>query len=202
MTIDMEVRVPSAVSFTLHVPTGGATPSTRTVECPHCKEQHLAGPRTFPITVVLCQHDKITSTLGGGIGVPGDGGSLMFMPREYTLTVREVERLLRVLRDSYHAPLEHTSAGKVSRRRLWWHANEYYIRALPVMRRPAKIPRSKGKALKAALLDEDGRALPIRVMQRHPEASKVLAQCAVEWIAEHWALTHEPMLPQELLAAA
>jgi len=115
------------------------------------------------------------------------------MPRTYTPTVREVERLVKALREERHS--------------VWWHVNEWYLRAETQLlfhcprcksntHQPSHVHRGKsGKDLRV-----DGRRIVIH--RRHKNANVDKASKGIAWMAEHWSLSHEPMIPQELQIAA
>lgn len=128
----------------------------------------------------------------------GNGVALGLMPATYTPSVRELERLLRMMREDRSAKLvivDHHAFPKVSVRRLWWHVNARYIAAgsRTVDRQVAR----KGKGGKRALVVE--RCVEPIVDRRVDE---VLVTAAVAWIAQAWALRSEPMLPADLQVAA
>lgn len=134
---------------------------------------------------------------------PGEGGGLLLMPATYTASVRELERLLRRMRDDRTHPLLTLPTGeKVSVRACWWHLNEWYLKATQTLTTPNTTPkRSKGKQLKRAQVDEHGQPLKHTRVLRNAEARHQTALRGVQWLADNWSLTHEPMLPQELIAA-
>lgn len=144
---------------------------------------------------------------GVWLGVGGDGGGVPRMPVTYTASVRELERLLRVMRDDRSEPLVRDGVlGPVSVRRLWWHVNAWWLAVDVVLVRPVRVPRSRrgrgSSGLRGLPVDVHGRPLPVRVVRRQPGASRALAELGVAWMAERWGLSHEPMLPRELLVAA
>ena len=123
---------------------------------------------------------EFTEPLNGPTGIAGDGDSVALMPRTYTPSVREVERLMRRMR--------------VERRSQWWHVNARYVLCEHVAR---DVPvRRKAKNGKTVTLLE--RQL-VAVFDRGVRAEKV--RRGVEWLAAEWALPHEPMLPLEAIAA-
>ena len=177
---------------TLHPASGGAMPSQRVRVLTELLERY---------------HDLVDPLTSAGI--PGDGATagILLMPATYTASVRELERLIRLLRDDHHGPIvKWTHNGQryeASPRRLWWHLNAYYIDVVHVLHVPSlKQPKNKRKQLRRAAVDQDGRALPqVRVL-RKAEARYPIALKALEHIAEAWSLPHEPMLPRELAAHA
>ena len=136
---------------------------------------------------------------------PGEGSGLVLMPRTYTASVRELERLLAVMReDRTHPLIALPNTHKVSLRACWWHINEWYLRAqVTLASAPAqpKAPR-KRRELRRDQVDAFGDALKVRRVRRDPAAREAIALVGVRWIAENWGLVSEPMLPNELLVAA
>jgi hypothetical protein len=142
----------------------------------------------------------------------GGGTGLMLMPATYTPTVRELERLIRQLRETHHAPVvkwtaqnEHGQAEQftASPRALWWHLNGYYIQTVRrTVVPPARTAKNKRKQLTRQPVDEHGVPLRQARVSRVAGARYPIALKAVEWLAENWGLESEPMLPRELQAAA
>ncbi len=136
---------------------------------------------------------------------PGDGTGLVLMPRTWTASVRELERLLCVMREDRTSPLLALPNGhNVSLRACWWHINAWYLTAeVTLAAAPAqpKAPRKK-RELKREQVDAFGDALKIRRVRRDPAAREEIALRGVRWMAHHWRLVSEPMLPNELLIAA
>lgn len=112
-------------------------------------------------------------------GIKGDGSmaGVLHMPPTYTATVREFERLKAAL--------------KRSRPDLHWHLVAYHIR---VTRAQKWVPR----AVKRRNRHTEWKLEPRIVVYRHPDAQQDQAHDAIRWIANHWALQSEPMLPPEL----
>lgn len=134
---------------------------------------------------------------------PGEGIALM--PPTYTPTVREFERLCRLMRDDRHHPLIRLDNGaKVSLRRLWWHLNEWHLKAEPVIVWKAVTVKHKTKRRPTHLRDGEGQIVkrPERGWRRHPQSNESLAVEALRWMAAAWNLATEPMLPDELREAA
>ena len=143
---------------------------------------------------------------------PGEGSGLLLMPATYTASVRELERLIRQLRDTRHGPIVKWAAKNerdqpetfaASPRALWWHLNGWYIQ---VERRivvpPLRPTRNKRKQLVRLPADDDGRPLGHVRVSRVAGARYPIALKAVETLAELWSLPHEPFLPRELQHAA
>lgn len=138
---------------------------------------------------------ELVDPLNGGSGVPGDGSSPIQMPRTYTPTVKEFERLLRLMR--------HTSdqQGKYEGYRLKtlaFHLEGWHTTAERIIRRQPVIVVSHGKPRQLKNHDGSTKTRPVIAYRRHPEALEERAQLALRWIAEQWSLGHEPMLPREL----
>jgi hypothetical protein len=131
--------------------------------------------REQAIIALLERYDDLVDTWrversSGSEGVP-------LMPPTYTSDVRELERLLRRIR--------------AERRPLWWHLNEHYLAANWVAR--TVWVRRKAKHGKHVTVAE-------RRMEREGDKSSPerVAE-GVAWLAEEWALGHEPMLPELML---
>jgi hypothetical protein len=120
----------------------------------------------------------------------GDTG-LRLMPRTYKPSVRELERLLRVMRDDRSHPL----TNGVSLRACWWHINAWYITAHIVLVRPTRQPRSRKHQLVRLPIDDTGKPLPIRVTRRTHGARNDIAEQGITWILHNWNLPTEPMYP-------
>lgn len=163
--------------------------------------------RANVIRTILTHHTELVDP-GVQLGYSSiDGGYPHTDPRVYTPTVREVERLLRTMRDDRHESLLDLldkngapTGERASVRACWWHINEYHLRATTILVTPAKQPRSKKRELRRLPTDDTGRPLPAKRTIRNPTAREDLAELGITWIATHWALTHEPMVPQELAA--
>lgn len=124
----------------------------------------------------------------------GEGEPLPLMPVTYTPTVRELERLLTVMRQDRHRPLIQVGAEKVSVRRLWWHVSERYLRCQVTLKDvPVKRKAKHGKTL--TVLERRAVVTP------QPGVNPVFVDRGIRWLAEEWGLASEPMLPKELLAA-
>lgn len=147
---------------------------------------------------------------GTTLGIVGDGDSTPRMPKTYTPTVREIERLVRELRDSHDlvtlngAEVRDDNQQRVSCRRAWKHVNGWYLQAERRTIEPTNVirPNKHRKQLQKPLRDEDGRPLRQTVVTRAKGAREPIAGIGVRWMAERWALKVEPMLPAELLSAA
>lgn len=172
--------------------------------------------RVEVIEQLLTSYHQLVDPLQQGSGNGPTG--VLLMPATYTPSVRELERILKAMRDDpRNAILRHEDGTKrildgkpVTPRRLWWHANAWYIQCERVTVRPTlKASRNAKGKLSRLRVDEHGQPLavdttgrPLVRVLRAPEARYQLAQAALQHIAENWALPHEPMLPTELATAA
>lgn len=154
------------------------------------------------ITELLDRYHDLTDPLNGPGGVKGDGLGVAVMPLTYTASVRELERLLRTMRDDRHRSLLRLHSGeKVSVRQCWWHVNEWHLKAEAVLRTPKRrhAPKRRGQ-LTRIQQDETGTALKEVKHRRNPAARQQVAERGVAWMAEHWSLRHEPMMPVQVIA--
>src|SRR4051812_41632757 len=152
------------------------------------------------ITTLLERLPELVDPMQSGNGL-GDTG-LRLMPPTYTASVREIERLLRLMRDDRASPLVRLldkngapTGEKASVRSLWWHLTERYVRC----RQSTKdVPvRRKAKHGKTLLVIER------RVVTSHnSRVDQAKVRAGVTWLAGRWGLAQEPMLPNELLVAA
>lgn len=111
----------------------------------------------------------------------GDGTDVNLMPRTYTPTVRELERLLIRMR--------------TERRSQWWHVTERYLRCQhKTMDVHVKRKAKNGKTVK--VLERQV------VTTWHPGVKNERVRRGIEWLADQWSLPTEPMIPRELLVAA
>lgn len=141
--------------------------------------------RTRVITTILERYTELVDPMNGPGAIKGDGDSITGMPRTYTATVREVERLLREMRNS-HNPLL---------RRLWWNVNARYITATTRTVDEAVTRKAKnGKRLQVV------ERRVVSVYDRRVDEQ--LVTLAVKWLAQQWGLKSEPMVPRELQVAA
>lgn len=145
-------------------------------------------------------YNELSDPLNGPASLRGDGESLTLMPRTYTATVREYERLVKAMREDRSAPLLRLEDGtKVSVRSAWWHLNEYWHKA---QRRIKHVPVTKAgkKGRLAQLRNADGSPVtkPTIEWLRDAAADKRRAELAIQHIASKWSLVTEPMLPSEV----
>jgi hypothetical protein len=132
----------------------------------------------------------------GKDGIRGDGTGVSLMPRTYTATVKEFERLMGVMRNqAKQQAYAGWSLGK-----LRWHVLEWYVNAQPVVRsRPLLVTGKGGKLVPA--YESTGERAMVRTAAfiRNPDAREDRALLGLGWMAEAWALKIEPMLPQEIV---
>lgn len=144
-------------------------------------------------------YSELIDPLNGPASLRGDGESLALMPSTYTATVKEYERLVKLMRDDRSEPLVRTPGGdKVSVRSLWWHLEHWHHRAERVIRHVPKQAKTKrGKTL--TVMNQDGRPAtePKLAYRRDPGASVARAELAIQFIASRWDHRRigEPMLP-------
>lgn len=144
--------------------------------------------------IALRYHELVDPGLREGLR--GDGNGCPRMPTTYTPTVKEFERLMRLMRSQARQQASHGESVGTLR----WHVNAWYVNAQKVVRhRPVHVP-SHGKL--KALRDQDGHIVtrPVVSYRRHPDARQQKADWGIEWIAQHWGLETEPMLPEEIRA--
>lgn len=138
----------------------------------------------------------------------GDGQTgLLLMPATYTPSVRELERLLVVMRlDRSESLLLLGNGRKASVRACWWHLNERYLRATtrtcwrcPKCSTESHVERHTHRDRRGKLCAYPGKRVLVNVYD--PGVDEKLVDAGVGWLAEHWALAVEPMLPRELMVA-
>lgn len=134
-------------------------------------------------------HELVDPLNGPGESV-GTGELLSLMPRTYTATVKEFERLVKLLR--------------VEERELWGHVNGWWLSATTrtVWLCPRCGPchqsehvhqgRKTGKPLTV-------KCRRVRQWRRATGARESLALEGLNWVADRWGLGTEPMLPSEIL---
>jgi hypothetical protein len=103
----------------------------------------------------------------GGMGVP-------MMPPTYTSDVRELERLLRRMRDELKP--------------LWWHLNEHFL-AVTWVQKTVFVQRKTKHGKRLTIAERRMERLGDRSDERRVAEG-------VAWLAEEWALGHEPMVPE------
>lgn len=144
-------------------------------------------------------YTDLTDPLNGPSHVRGDGAATTGMPPTYTQTVREYERLVKVLRDDRNRPLTQLADGrKVSARQCWWHLNEWHHKARRVIRHvPVTTPGKRGRRLAVRHADGSPVTVPQLSWLRDPAADEQVARQAVVLIGVLWDAGRigEPMLP-------
>jgi hypothetical protein len=159
-------------------------------------------------------HDLVDTLHASGPDGSGDG--VPRMPGTYTPAMRELERLLRVMRDAHHAPLHRWQDGRASLRRLWWHVMAHHVQSRVVVcdayyvRKPDRdgdilyvddTGRPLGKVrppLRTVM--RDGRPVKGRTRYRRRDGDPVLAEQGCRWIAAEFRVPLE--LPRQVREAA
>jgi len=148
--------------------------------------------RADVIAQILDRWCELTERAGSS-GVKGDDGTVALMPKTYTPSVREVERLMVRLREERHS--------------VWWHVNERFLKAHT--RTLFRCPKCKGEthAAQHRHRDKHGKHSNYegaRVLRTtwSPRVDARKVDAGLQWMAGEWSLAHEPMLPSELLVAA
>lgn len=146
-------------------------------------------------------YTELVDPLNGPATVRGDGESLALMPSTWTPTVREYERLVKLMRDDRSEPLVKLPDGsKVSVRSLWWHLEHWHHRAVRVIRHvPVQSVGKKGRKLRVLNSDGSPATQPVIAYLRDPKAELVRAERAIQFVASRWSLPVEPMLPQAVV---
>lgn len=147
------------------------------------------------IRELLERYRELVEPLAGN-GYGSSGQVTPLPPSTYTPSVRELERLMRKMREGSTAKTVVLPNGsRTSIRSLWWNVNERYIRATPIIRDVTVHRRTKhGKRLTVI----ERQVIP--VFHRDVDDAKVAA--GVAWIAARWSIPNEPMLPPELKIAS
>lgn len=135
-------------------------------------------------------HDYV-DTLNGPTGVPGDGSGTDGMPKTYTATVREFERLLCLMRNQ----AKQQSFNGHSLGTLRWHIVEYHLKAQRVVRQQPILARKNGKMVALRTIDGKPATRPVLAYIRDPQVREQKARDGIAWMAQHWGLATEPMLP-------
>jgi hypothetical protein len=148
--------------------------------------------RTETITALLERYDDLVDPQQAGHSANLTGVPLM--PPTYTDSVRELERLLRRMRDDRSEPLLRVGERKVSVRACWWHINTRYIACTRVIK--VEMVRRRGKHGKHITVPER------HVITLANGSEDAIVKRGVQWIADAWSLKHEPMLPDEAKVAA
>jgi hypothetical protein len=140
-------------------------------------------------------YPELIDPLNGPASLRGDGESLNLMPSTYTPTVKEYERLVKLM----HSRGYQEAIDGVKLQTYWWHLIEFFHRAERVIRHEP-VTHKRGKKL-VQLRNHDGTIAtkPRLDYRRHKDANQAKAERAIQWIAEHWALSTEPMLPKPVI---
>lgn len=169
------------------------------------------------IRELLARYHELVDPLNGPGGVRGDGEAVALMPRTYTASVRELERIVRGMRDNGHqlvrlgdlvdglAPAQQQM--RLSVRALWWQINARYIAApvrIAVTEVTEKVLDKHGRVKRGrngeVLMEVKKRRAPEPLLD--PRVNEKIVSAAVAWMAGAWSLASEPMLPRNLLVAA
>lgn len=163
------------------------------------RERGREASRVLVLAQIADWYSELVDPLSGPSGVPGDGESPVGMPRTYTPTVREFERLLGVMRNRAR---QEAYAG-FALGKLRWHVMEWFVSPPRVRREEPVFVDGKG-GKRRRLVGVDGRPVtrPRIVRLRHRDAREDRALLGLEWMAANWGLVSEPMLPREMVEAA
>ena len=147
--------------------------------------------RIAVLTEIASRYAELVEPLNGPDGIRGDGGSPISMPKTYTPTVREFERLVVALR--------------LEERTLWWHLDGWWLAATTrtMFHCPRCGPTHQSEHVHSKRTGPGLIKLKCKrivVARRRQGARETQAERAIEWIAERWSLEHEPMLPDEIRA--
>jgi hypothetical protein len=149
--------------------------------------------RTTTLEHIAANYHQLVSPLNGPSGIRGDGQSDPAMPPTYTPTVREFERLMRLMRNQAK---QQAHSGE-SLGTLRWHILAWHVNAdRSPHQQPVVVTTNTGK--KRQLRRRDGRP-ELRVThrnppRRHPQARADKARLGIEWLAQNWGLRTEPEL--------
>jgi hypothetical protein len=132
-------------------------------------------------------------------GERNGSSGVMGMPPTYTPDVREVERLLAVMRSQAKQQAYKGFGLGVLR----FHVVAWYVDAERVASwYPIELKRGRRTQVPTGqqILRRQGRWVPaVRVEhppRRDPMARRDRAELGVEWMAKHWGLGREPMVPR------
>lgn len=145
------------------------------------------GNRIEILTEIASRYEELVDT-PGRTGVPGSGEYGPRMPRTYTATVKEFERLLKRMRNQ----AKQKAYGGYSLGTLWWHLVQWHVHPRGRVQRVVAV-RQKVKGGRSMVV-----YTPTMVVVRHPDSREERAVLALEWMSEHWGLGVEPMVPDEL----
>lgn len=143
-------------------------------------------------------YTDLADPTGGPSDIRGTSESTGGMnPKLYTATVKEYERLVKLMRDDRSEPLIATPQGKLSVRSLWWHLEHYHHRAQRVIKH---LPVTSKRGQRIVNADGTPHTQPAIAHLRDPKAKEAHARLAIAWIAQHWGLPVEPMVPQAVVS--
>lgn len=147
---------------------------------------------------LLTHYREAQETMWSGQGYDAtDMAGVRLMPPVWTWVYRELERLLRRMRNQGHQQ----AVEGVSLKTLYWHVGEWYLRSEshPVYPAPRLVRyRQRG------VLHEEARPAgshSVRVT-RHRDVRPVRVRLGLVWLDREWpANVGEPMVPDEILKA-
>lgn len=162
--------------------------------------------RVLTLAEIAGRYHELVDPSMGPDRIRGDGDSVALMPKTYTPTVREFERLLRVMRNQAK---QKAHAG-YALGKLRWHIMAWYVDAVSVVEsRQLWVSAKGGKRVPAK--NADGTPAVVRTVayRRDRDAREDRAQLGLEWMAQEWEdrvwdakkrnwLIREPFLPKEL----
>lgn len=141
------------------------------------------------LTEIASRYDELVTPLNGPDGIRGDGQATPAMPKTYTATLREFERLVVELR--------------ATDRELWRHLDGWWLSAST--RTIYQCPRCGPTHAREHVHPNrrSGRPTTIKtkrvvVWVRIAGARESIAKAAIVVVASRWALEIEPMLPDEI----
>lgn len=140
------------------------------------------------IVQLLERYDDLVDPMQTRAGAdPSFGAALM--PDTYRHSAKELERLLRLMRDGRGSIVKWEVEGRryaASPRKLWWHLNARYIAAVYVQRKERVTRKTKrGKITE-----------PVWRMVRLPNGSMdVYVERGVDWLCAEWTGAR-PVLPR------
>ena len=162
---------------------------------PQMSERELCIRAETVEKIALGYHDFIAAA--GPSGIRGSGNRSPRMPETYTRSVREYERLMRVLRAG--GKIIHFADKSFTRRELWFHVKGWYEDATPVMKLAYEKHTAHGRT---PVLDERGwprrhrrgekavrnadgspTRMLVRCYRRVPGSLEATAQRGLRWIA-------------------
>lgn len=142
------------------------------------------------ITEMLRHYNDAEDPMNGPSGVRGDGLSLPLMPEAWNQSYRELERVLKVMRDE--VPW------------LWWDIRERFL-ACQVRMVEAKVSKGRVKLpdnceVAAGAVEVGSKTVKVRVRQWSPLVRQERVEAGVCWISERFR--GEPFLPDEFAEQA